>query len=252
VKAATHVSKLRESWQHLLRDRATRSLTYNDEQFHILERIKMQEKSKCLTELLNEECQLVIVRLTEVLSDWYKTAQAAFIQTEILVKDMSQFEDNLHHYLLQLSNTVDSYQSDLETLTLGLKQLQHAAQAEKQGLARERDRELHSNQTSLDTGYQPGTIQDRDKKESKKNSINNSQRTTGRREYVRSFNRGLKELNNVQEEVWNILKENAELVNQFQTLTLSILTPDPGPPYEEVGEGDDSEKNSLSSDKSDG
>lgn len=35
------VERLRESWQHLLRDRATRSLTYNDEQFHALEKIKV-------------------------------------------------------------------------------------------------------------------------------------------------------------------------------------------------------------------
>jgi TANK-binding kinase 1 len=33
------VERLRESWQHLLRDRATRSLTYNDEQFHALEKV---------------------------------------------------------------------------------------------------------------------------------------------------------------------------------------------------------------------
>lgn len=37
----TLIDRLRESWQHLLRDRATRSLTYNDEQFHVLERIKV-------------------------------------------------------------------------------------------------------------------------------------------------------------------------------------------------------------------
>lgn len=35
------VERLRESWNHLLRDRATRSLTYNDEQFHALEKIKV-------------------------------------------------------------------------------------------------------------------------------------------------------------------------------------------------------------------
>jgi TANK-binding kinase 1 len=34
------VERLRDSWQHLLRDRATRSLTYNDEQFHALEKVK--------------------------------------------------------------------------------------------------------------------------------------------------------------------------------------------------------------------
>lgn len=42
VARAKHlVDRLRDSWQHLLRDRATRSLTYNDEQFHALEKIKV-------------------------------------------------------------------------------------------------------------------------------------------------------------------------------------------------------------------
>lgn len=38
-KAKHQVERLRDSWQHLLRDRATRSLTYNDEQFHALEKV---------------------------------------------------------------------------------------------------------------------------------------------------------------------------------------------------------------------
>ena len=42
ARAQTLVERLRESWQHLLRDRATRPLTYNDEQFHVLERIKVK------------------------------------------------------------------------------------------------------------------------------------------------------------------------------------------------------------------
>lgn len=41
AKIKTLVERLRDSWQHLLRDRATRSLTYNDEQFHVLEIIKV-------------------------------------------------------------------------------------------------------------------------------------------------------------------------------------------------------------------
>lgn len=40
-KAKHLVERLRDSWQHLLRDRATRSLTYNDEQFHALEKVKL-------------------------------------------------------------------------------------------------------------------------------------------------------------------------------------------------------------------
>lgn len=41
-RARSLVERLRDSWQHLLRDRATRTLTYNDEQFHVLERIKVR------------------------------------------------------------------------------------------------------------------------------------------------------------------------------------------------------------------
>jgi TANK-binding kinase 1 len=40
-KAKHQVERLRDSWQHLLRDRATRSLTYNDEQFHALEKVRI-------------------------------------------------------------------------------------------------------------------------------------------------------------------------------------------------------------------
>lgn len=41
-KAKHLVDRLRDSWQHLLRDRATRSLTYNDEQFHALEKVTLR------------------------------------------------------------------------------------------------------------------------------------------------------------------------------------------------------------------
>lgn len=200
MKAATHVSKLRDSWQHLLRDRATRTLTYNDEQFHILERIKMQEKSKCLNELLNEDCQSAIMKLTEVLSDWYKTAQAAFIQSEILVKDTAAFQITLANFLQRLNDAVSTYQTDLNDLVTTLKPFQHSHQSDESG--------THS--TDLTTGGR------------NKCGINN-RRNSSKKEYVKSFNRGLKELNSVQEEVWTILKENAELVNQFQTLTLTLL-----------------------------
>lgn len=210
VTASSHVSKLRDSWQHLLRDRATRSLTYNDEQFHILERIKMQEKAKALTSLLNEDAQQVIAKLTDILSDWYKTSSCAFIQTEILHKDMAQSHENLQLFLLRLNDTVDSFQKDLLSVANGFKSLEHVRST------------IHSNQTSVDTGYQP-EVREFDKSQKLQAA---SPSKFGRKDYVKTFNRGLKELTNVQEEVWTILKENAELVNQFQALTLSILSPD--------------------------
>lgn len=55
-KAKHLVERLRDSWQHLLRDRATRSLTYNDEQFHALEKVRFEMikrlKEKRLTKFI--------------------------------------------------------------------------------------------------------------------------------------------------------------------------------------------------------
>jgi hypothetical protein len=183
----------------------------------------MQEKSKCLAELLNEECQHTIVRLTEVLSDWYKTAQAAFIQTEILAKDTIQFKETLELFTFKLKDAVEVYQTDLNTLCSGIKPLTHVhvnsssnQLGSREGINANGSEHCDlSNAGSLDTGYPP-------------NGRKSSQRSSSRRDYVKSFNRDLKHLTSVQEEVWTILKENAELVNQFQTITLSLLSPNDG------------------------
>ena len=104
VKARTHVGKLKESWQHLLRDRASRTLTYNDEQFHILEKIKMQETIRALQDLLQKDCTPAINQLTDALADWYKMAQTTYLQTEILHKDISLYLDEINAYTLALKD----------------------------------------------------------------------------------------------------------------------------------------------------
>ncbi|KAK9695850.1 TANK binding kinase 1 ubiquitin-like domain [Popillia japonica] len=57
ARARTSVERQRDSWQHLVRDRATRSLSYNDEQFHVLERIKIMETNRTIKSLLESECR---------------------------------------------------------------------------------------------------------------------------------------------------------------------------------------------------
>lgn len=94
ARAKTLVDRLRDSWQHLLRDRATRSLTYNDEQFHVLERIKISETGRRLKLLLENECSPVMAQLAENLGDWYKISQTVYLQTMILEKDLDTFERN--------------------------------------------------------------------------------------------------------------------------------------------------------------
>uniref|UniRef100_A0A0K2TCD3 Inhibitor of nuclear factor kappaB kinase subunit epsilonlike [Megachile rotundata] n=1 Tax=Lepeophtheirus salmonis TaxID=72036 RepID=A0A0K2TCD3_LEPSM len=115
-KANTYVTKLKESWQHLLRDRASRTLTYNDEQFHILEKIKMQETIKVLVELLQKESEPALVNQMEGLADWYKMAQTTFIQAEILFKDIAVFKENIRHFSESLKLSQDRYLEKMVSL----------------------------------------------------------------------------------------------------------------------------------------
>jgi len=111
IKARTHVGKLKDSWQHLLRDRASRTLTYNDEQFHILEKIKMQETIRVLQDLLQKECTPSINQMTDALADWYKMAQTTFLQAEILSKDICAYEDEIDTFTVALKSSQERYEA---------------------------------------------------------------------------------------------------------------------------------------------
>lgn len=89
------VERLRDSWQHLLRDRATRSLTYNDEQFHALEKIKAAETGKRIKALLADDVRPAMHVQAEALADWYKMAQTLYLQTQILQKDVVTYEESV-------------------------------------------------------------------------------------------------------------------------------------------------------------
>lgn len=96
--ARTLVDRLRESWQHLLRDKATRSLTYNDEQFHVLERIKVVDAGQQLRSLLDQKSAPPLAQQAENMADCYIMAQTVFSQTQILEKDVTQYEQHLDRF----------------------------------------------------------------------------------------------------------------------------------------------------------
>ncbi|XP_029032321.1 inhibitor of nuclear factor kappa-B kinase subunit epsilon [Osmia bicornis bicornis] len=113
-KATTLVDRLRDGWQHLLRDRATRNLTYNDEQFHVLERVKVTETGQRLKNLLETFCVPSMVSRSECVADWYKMAQTVFLQTQILDKDVDNYEHVLETYSYRLSQeSKERYESFL-------------------------------------------------------------------------------------------------------------------------------------------
>lgn len=96
ARSKTLVERLRNSWQNLLRDRATRSLTYDE---HVLERIKVGETCKKLKLLLESECHPQITQLADALADWYKVAQTVYLQTRILDKDIDAYEKCLEDFM---------------------------------------------------------------------------------------------------------------------------------------------------------
>jgi TANK-binding kinase 1 len=109
------VDRLRDSWQHLLRDRATRSLTYNDEQFHVLERIKVSETGRRLRVLLDAECQPAVAQLADALADWYKMAQTVYLQVRILDKDLDAYEKRLEAFSRHLTESDCIFYQNLQT-----------------------------------------------------------------------------------------------------------------------------------------
>uniref|UniRef100_A0A1B6HB38 Protein kinase domain-containing protein n=1 Tax=Homalodisca liturata TaxID=320908 RepID=A0A1B6HB38_9HEMI len=102
ARSRTYIERLRESWQHLLRDRATRPLTFNDQQFHVLEKIKITEVGRTLRSLLESEVIPSITQLADCLADWYKMAQTVYVKARILDKDVDLFQGRLDSFVKEV------------------------------------------------------------------------------------------------------------------------------------------------------
>lgn len=175
ARARTMVDRLRDSWQHLLRDRATRNLTYNDEQFHILERIKIGETGQCLHALLDKECQPAITQLADALADWYKMAQTVYLQACILDKDMDAYESRLEEFSQHLAESDRSFYQKL--------------------------------QATLDGRKRPAPVKQMNKVHQDAKVIHSS----------------FKDIMAVQGEVMSMVRENSQILTQFQQLTGSLV-----------------------------
>ncbi|XP_016976014.1 serine/threonine-protein kinase TBK1 [Drosophila rhopaloa] len=112
------VERLRDSWQHLLRDRATRTLTYNDEQFHALEKIKVDHNGKRIKALLLENVNPTVAQIAECLADWYKLAQTVYLKTQILEKDVRDCERKLNGIRDELYHVKSELKLDVDTKTI--------------------------------------------------------------------------------------------------------------------------------------
>lgn len=117
ARARTFVENLRDSWQNLVRDRATRTLSYNDEQFHILERIKITQTIKRMMELLEKEVKPLYEQLAENFGDWYKMAQNIQLKAGILIADVAKYDERLKDFSDDLSINNSDFMDQIKSNT---------------------------------------------------------------------------------------------------------------------------------------
>jgi len=232
AKARTHVGKLKESWQHLLRDRASRTLTYNDEQFHILEKIKMQETIRVLQDLLQKECTPAITQLTDALADWYKMAQTTYLQTEILHKDISCYLDDISAFTLALKESQNErYMERLVEAKNKVRKRQFekaaaAAEEEQQKKLRENEAMISNGnaitqqQQKQATAAAAAAIKAAAAVASPAAKANGGGGGSNKASDSKQVRRALKSILTAQDEVWGILRENTRLIEQFGQLAV--------------------------------
>nr|CAG4642330.1 EOG090X01SN [Evadne anonyx] len=180
-KAATYVMRLKESWQHLLRDRAARVLTYNDEQFHLLERIKMTETFKSIESLLTNECIPAVLTTADSLADWYKMAQAVVLQSQILGKDLTGIE----------SSWVETHRGQDCCHASYMTKFHELMEATK--------RRIDQNPSAEDQHSAESNVK-----------ANDNARAKYRFDDI---NKGLKELQVVHSDVWRLVEENTQILS---------------------------------------
>ena len=213
TKARTHVGKLKDSWQHLLRDRASRTLTYNDEQFHILEKIKMQETIRVLQDLLQKECTPSINQMVDALADWYKMAQTTFLQIEILFKDILNYKEDIDTLAVTLKEAqqekfFEAVNEAKNNLNEQKSEWKQRIRKRKQEEEEERLRQMQKKQVEVEQQQESAN----------KQQVKNKKVSTGESKQVR---RALRSILTTQDEVWGILRENTRLIEQFGQLAVA-------------------------------
>ncbi|KAK4298908.1 hypothetical protein Pmani_028778 [Petrolisthes manimaculis] len=202
-KASTYVNKLRESWQHLLRDRAARTLTFNDEQFHLLEKMKMKETGKSLESLLATVTQ-TLHHTNDTLADWCKVAQVQRVQTEIEQADVEKHEILVAAFRGSLNETEDRYHHTLSQILASIK-----------------DRKLQDHARLLNQ-IEEGGDSDAATLTTEGSEACDTQKTRKDNKNKAKIKKELHDMYEVQNEMLKLLEENGNIIQRFQHLAPAL------------------------------
>ena len=176
----------------------------------------MQETIRVLQDLLQKECTPSINQMTDALADWYKMAQTTFLQTEILLKDIL------------------IYKNDIDTFTVTVKEAQNEKYFEALSDVKERINEQKNEQKEQSRKRKQLEEEEKIRQMQKlqneaeqqqqnvnKQQIKNKKVSVGESKQVR---RALRSILTTQDEVWGILRENTRLIEQFGQLAVAAST----------------------------
>lgn len=190
ARATTYVQTLKSCWQHLARNRNSRGLSYSDEQFHMLEKLKARETKQKLVRLHQEECQATLRDAIHHFGQWLSTAQKALLHAKILKSDLEKFVEMLKVHDCTLDEASETYDQMSQGLVVILNR-SYGALAESV-----REREIVERE---------GRLLDAKK-----------------RNATRYLLEGLKEISHSHSEIMTLVAENHSLMTQLQATTLNI------------------------------
>lgn len=91
ARAKHYCQKIRESWQFLHKDKTSRGLAMAEDQLHQLEKIKIDNNSSKLSNLVQNICFPSLIEITKKLEAWYSEAQILLKDFDVYFKNLSQF-----------------------------------------------------------------------------------------------------------------------------------------------------------------
>jgi len=173
----------------------------------------MQETIRVLQDLLQKECTPSINQMTDALADWYKMAQTTFLQTEILLKDILIYKNDIDTFTVTLKEAQnEKYFESLEEVMARMNEQKNEQkeQIRKRREQEEEEKRLQLQKIQVEAEQQQQTVN--------KQQVKNKKVSGGESKQVR---RALRSILTTQDEVWGILRENTRLIEQFGQLAVA-------------------------------
>jgi dTDP-D-glucose 4,6-dehydratase len=170
----------------------------------------MQETMRDLVDLLQKQCQPTINQLTELLADWYKMAQTTYLQTEILHKDIVNYQNSMETFSLMLKDSEEKYSTTMSE-ALGTINEHQSEQKRKQERGRVEPNSNYNSSSNGTTAQTPAAVNGN-------SVVANPVQRSGESKQVR---KALRSILVLQDEVWGILHENSKLIEHFTHLAVT-------------------------------